>query len=141
MDKPVTIHVKRLSHAEETMALWLTCAKYKWKREFVFHPTRKWRVDFLISKPLGLEHGVHRCRDRASMETLENEGAPRKPLLLEIEGVTKYGSLGRHQRADGYEKDCEKYAEALLLGFSLLRVTQHMVKSGKAMDYVERYFG
>ena len=42
-------------------------------------------------------------------------------LLLEIEGGVH--SNGRHVRAAGYEKDCEKYSIAAALGYYVLRFT------------------
>ena len=40
----------------------------------------------------------------------------------------------------GFGIDCEKYAELLILGYPLLRVTQKMVRDGRAMDYIHRFF-
>src|SRR5256885_16223115 len=65
-----------------------------WEREVRFHPSRKWRADFLWPTP---------------------------PLIVEVEG----GSFvsGRHTRGTSFEADCEKYAEAAILGYRVLRVT------------------
>lgn len=82
-----------------------------WLREHRFHPTRKWRFDF-----------AH----------------PEKLIAVEVEGVTCWGAIGRHQNPKGYEADCEKYAEALILGWRVLRVTQGMVKSGMAISLLQR---
>ena len=108
------------SNAEASLELQLraTCqTSLEWRREFVFHSTRKWRADFAI----------WRLSDSD------------KCLLVEIEG-TVYGKPGRHQRVDGMERDCEKYAEALLSGYPVLRVTPKMVRDGRALQYIERYF-
>lgn len=43
-------------------------------------------------------------------------------LLVEIEGGQF--SRGRHQRANGYSADCEKYNAATILGWSILRYTR-----------------
>lgn len=73
-------------------------------RELVFHPQRKWRFDFAW---------------------------PDQMVACEIEGITHDG--GRHQRVDGFEKDLEKYEAAMLLGWTVYRVSGNMVKKGKAL--------
>jgi hypothetical protein len=57
-------------------------------------------------------------------------------LAVEVEGAT--WTLGRHSRGDGYEDDCEKYNEAQLMGFVVLRFTTAMVKDGRAVAVIER---
>ena len=77
--------------------------------EFRFHPKRKWRFDLCWQS---------------------------QKLAVEIEGGT--WSHGRHTRGKGFRLDCEKYAEALCLGWRVLRVTTDMVNDGTALGYVER---
>ena len=77
--------------------------------EWPFHPTRKWRLD------------------RAWPELM---------VAWEIEGVTAEG--GRHQRPQGYEEDCLKYAEAALLGWIVVRTTPRQVGRGLALALLER---
>lgn len=77
-------------------------------REFRFHPTRKWRSDFAW---------------------------PDRKLLVEYEGGAF--TQGRHTRGAGFEKDCEKYNSAVLLGFRVLRFTSRHVKSGEALQMTE----
>lgn len=79
--------------------------------EYVFAPPRKWRFDYCWPDP-----------------------AVR--LAVEVEGGTRSG--GRHVRPQGYEDDCEKYNEAALLGWRVIRVTTGMVQSGEALALVER---
>ncbi len=55
-------------------------------------------------------------------------------LLVEIEGGEWIN--GRHNRNLG--KDAEKYNWAVLLGWRVLRFTGSMVKSGEAMETMER---
>lgn len=77
--------------------------------EFRFHPKRKWRFDLAW--------------------------ADRK-IAFEIEGGT--WSHGRHTRGKGFRLDCEKYNEAVILGWRVLRVTTGMVNDGTALAYIER---
>ena len=78
------------------------------EREHRFHDTRKWRFDFAF------------VEDR---------------LAVECDGGTH--TQGRHTRAAGYAEDCRKMAEALLLGWRVLRVTGEHVKSGEALRWVQ----
>ena len=73
--------------------------------EHVFHPTRKWRFDYAFVA---------------------------EKLAIEIEGGIYSG--GRHTRGSGFEKDCEKYNEAVLLGWKILRFSTQSVKSGCAIQ-------
>lgn len=92
----------------ETMALQLRAAGLTPVREFRFHPVRKWRFDFCF---------------------------PDQKLALEVDGGTFSG--GRHTRGTGYAEDCRKIAEAMLLGWRVLRATADQVKSGEALRWVE----
>ena len=79
------------------------------ERQVRFHPTRKWVADF---------------------------GWPTCALLVEIEGGVYSG--GRHVRGAGFEADCEKYAEAVLLGYRVLRFTGGQIETGYAVDCIKR---
>lgn len=59
--------------------------------------------------------------------------------LAEVEGGTH--SRGRHVRGSGYEKDCEKYNAATLLGWRVLRFTSGQVWSGYAKDTILKAAG
>jgi hypothetical protein len=78
-------------------------------REYRFAPPRRWRFDYAW---------------------------PDYRLALEVEGGTWSG--GRHVRGAGYEKDCDKYNTAALLGWTVLRVTSGMVRDGRALALVEQ---
>lgn len=80
-----------------------------WVRELRFHPTRKWRFD--LAQP-----GIL--------------------LAVEVEGGVFVA--GRHTRGKSFEADCEKYAEALILGWDVLRVTPDQVRRGEALSWIER---
>lgn len=67
--------------------------------DFRFHDKRKWRFDFAFPEAL---------------------------VAVELEGAVY--SRGRHTRGAGYEKDCEKYNAAQLLGWRVLRYTRGMLR-------------
>ena len=81
-------------------------------REFRFHPKRRWKFDFCW---------------------------PEAMVAVEVEGGIWSG--GRHTSGKGFQNDCEKYAEALLLGWRVLRVTGDQVKSGKAGEWTVKLLG
>lgn len=88
----------------------------EYAREFRFHPSRRWRVDFLIvykHHPLG---EIQKC-------------------LVEIEGATY--AQGRHTRGSGFAKDCEKYNHVNLAGWDLFRFTGEMVRDGYAIKWLQ----
>ena len=99
---------KPLSPGEEAFALHLRAEKIVFIREYQFHPTRKWRFDFVF---------------------------PERFLAVEIEGVTR-GIGSRHQRTEGLVKDAEKYNAAAKLGWRVLRYTSRMVLRGDAINDV-----
>ena len=59
-------------------------------------------------------------------------------LGVEIDGGTFI--QGGHVRGAAYERDREKDAEAMCLGYRVLRVTPRQVREGKALDWIERMF-
>ena len=87
--------------------------------QYKFHPVRKFRADFAVW----------------ASDASKDNGVP--PLLVEIDGA-KRGIPGAHQRVDGIDRDCRKVAEAMLLGYRLLRVSSGMVRDGTALQYIEQ---
>ncbi len=59
-------------------------------------------------------------------------------LALEIEGLGAGGAAGRHQRIAGWLKDMEKYREAVILGYAVIRVTTREVEDGSAFGIIHR---
>jgi very-short-patch-repair endonuclease len=76
----------------------------KYKKEYVFHPKRKWRFDFAIVD---------------------------KKIAIEYEGIFG-GGKSRHTTVSGYTGDTEKYNEAAKLGWKVLRYTAKSY--GKLID-------
>ena len=52
-------------------------------------------------------------------------------------GIWNYG---RHNRASTFIKDMEKYNNACLLGWNLLRLSTDMVKNGEGVIYILKFF-
>jgi len=75
------------------------------EKEFVFHPGRRWRADFA--------HIPSRT-------------------LIEVEGGIWIH--GRHNRAEGFMADIEKYFEAALAGWTVLRLSERQL----TLEAVER---
>lgn len=86
------------------------------EREFRFHKTRRWRVDLRIKwhSPFGV----------ADLVCVECEGGQ----FIQ----------GRHTRGAGSEKDMEKYAELVIAGYRLLRVSPRQIKNGQAAGWIRR---
>ena len=66
-------------------------------------------------------------------------GCRARKLALEVDGGTWTG--GRHTRGMGYEDDCRKFAEAAILGWRVIRATGDQVRTGAALQWVERALG
>jgi len=58
-------------------------------------------------------------------------------MVAELNHPNLEGSQGRHNRAKGYEADCEKYNTAALRGWTVLRFTGDMIKKGLAIQMIE----
>lgn len=119
--------------------------------ELTFHPTRKWRFD-LAWPALLLDHQAAR-----SVYGTPNDGPK---LALEIDGgvfadricpkcagrgcpsCRGTGRLqgGRHNTGAGYRADLEKFSEAVILGWYVLRCLPEQIKSGQTVALLERFF-
>lgn len=102
-------HRINMSELEDVLDFQIKVAKIKEPvREYRFSPYRRWRFDF------------------AWIEI---------KLAVEVEGGIWNG--GRHLRPTGFKGDIEKYNNAALLGWTILRVTSDMIKSGEALKLIE----
>jgi hypothetical protein len=61
---------------------------------------------------------------------------PALMIAAECEGGTWVN--GAHNRGAHFESDCDKYNEASLLGWQLLRFTASRIESGKAIELLKR---
>lgn len=83
--------------------------------EYQFHANRQWRFDFCWKQQL---------------------------VACEVEGgiwmKSAQGYSKGHAHPDRFEKDCEKYNEAAIYGWTLIRVTTKMIRDGRAIEWLER---
>ena len=61
---------------------------------------------------------------------------PERRVAYEREGGTH--TQGRHVRPIGYRNDCEKYSEAAILGWCVVRATADMERDGTALALLRR---
>lgn len=100
----------KITHLEDKLLMQIQNSKLPLpEREYKFHPTRRWRFDF------------------AYLDAM---------IAIEVEGGV--WNQGRHTRPSGFEGDCEKYNEAAICGWSIIRVTGKMINSGMAIDQISR---
>lgn len=113
MSNEMTILRKKKNHNASTLDDLLNfqlkaCKINGFEREYRFHPVRRWRFDF------------------ADAEI---------KLAVECEGGVYSG--GRHTRGKGFEGDCEKYNQATLMGWKVLRYTRKFIESGQAVNEIQ----
>ena len=80
--------------------------------EYGFHPARRCEVDWVFQDGCG------------------------KNIAVEVEGGI--WSKGRHVRGKGFKSDMEKYNEAAILGWKILRFTPQEITSGVFLDTLKR---
>ena len=78
-------------------------------KEYRFHPIRRWRFDYAIID---------------------------KKIAIEIEGGAF--TQGRHTRGVGFVNDMEKYNNAVLLGWRILRFTPEQMKNANTYCFIKR---
>lgn len=100
------------SEGEVILATALRALNIEFDQEFKFHPSRMWRADFHLKG---------------------------KKILVEVEGGI--WSNGRHTRGKGYLGDLEKYNEATMMGYQVIRFSTEQVKSGKAIEQIFKLIG
>lgn len=96
----------------DEMARQLDAAGLGYAREVKWHGTRRWRADFVFMNP--------------------------RRLIVEVDGGQWVQGTG-HNTGTGRERDCEKDAEAAIMGWTTLRFTSNMVRDGKALEFIKRY--
>lgn len=106
-------------------------------REFMFHPTRRWRIDLAFpSRQIAVEvEGAlfKGHRTIADIETITRAGQVLRPA--DLKALKSRG--GRHNNAAGMMADMEKYNEAQAVGWVILRVMPQWVEDGRALAWFE----
>ena len=101
------------SNLEQTLLFHMQAVGLHPEREYRFHPVRKWRFDFAF---------------------------PDRKIAIECEGGT-WMKKGGHTTGVGFEKDCYKYNTAAIEGWTVLRFTGAMIRSGDALTQIEQVLG
>lgn len=96
--------------AQDALAFQLKAAKISCTPEYQWNPKTKQRADFLVF------------------------GRGFQSLLVEVDGGLYIN--GGHTRGAARERDYERDAEAMMLGFKVLRVSPRQVKQGKAIQWI-----
>jgi very-short-patch-repair endonuclease len=78
--------------------------------EHRFHPKRRWRFDFAY---------------------------PEHMVAIEVEGLV-YKGKSRHTTVSGYKGDLEKYNEAAILGWKVIRFSQDQLIKSSTFDTIKR---
>lgn len=105
----------KINAGEELFALQLRAHRIPFEREYAFHQSRRWRLDFAI------------------LET---------KIGIEIEGAIWKEGGGGHSHPLGIEADIEKSNALTLEGWRLLRLQPDKhVKTGKGIDMVLELLG
>lgn len=111
--RPTAVKNQRVvSEGEQTLSLQLKALRIEFEQEYKFHPARKWRADFHLKG---------------------------RKILVEVEGGI--WSNGRHTRGKGYIGDLEKYNEATMMGYQVIRFSTEQVKNGKAIEQILKLIG
>jgi hypothetical protein len=112
-----------MSKGEELVEAWLTARGYPYVAQWRFHPIRRWRFDFALGyEPLHPRMGVSKTLERLK-------------LAIEVEGGQ---FTGGHKRGKAADSDTEKFNEATLRGWRVLRFTTGQVERGEAWPVIER---
>lgn len=118
------------SHLEQDAELHLRVAGVPaWQRDYVFHPTRKWELDFAwpqLLVYLSIEGGVGKSSHRGIRPVYRTKTIGGRQIK------TKVGMR------DGLAEDLEKHNEAAIMGWLGVRATGSMLANGKAVEALKR---
>jgi hypothetical protein len=114
--------VKRKTEADLCMEHVFMELGFEFIAEYLFGEPlgRKWRFDYVIEG------------DRP-----KRIGIPASRVAIEIDGGSY--TNGRHTRGIGFRRDLEKFTEAAILGWSILRFTPQQVLDGTAKEVIKRW--
>lgn len=103
------------------------------EREHRFDKVRKWRFDFAYPErkiAIEVEGGSFSAPVRCHICGNIVKHRLKSGVLVPVRAG------GRHNRGANFEKDAEKYNQAALDGWMVLRVTPAMIKDGRAVNIV-----
>jgi very-short-patch-repair endonuclease len=78
-------------------------------KEYKFHPKRRWKFDY---------------------------ACPERKIAIEVEGGV--WNNGRHTRGKGFIGDIEKYNNASVMGWTLIRVTPDTLLTNETIEFVRQ---
>lgn len=108
--RPPAPKALQVNEGEELFALQLRTYGIPFRREYVFHQSRRWRFDFAIVEHL---------------------------IAIEIEGAIWKQGGGGHSHPSGIESDIEKYNAAAVLGWRVFRfMPDKHVETGAAVALI-----
>ena len=103
----------QVSAGEESLAFQMKALGIRFERQVRFAPPRRWTFDFVV--PVGMSK-----------------------MAVEVEGGNWSGG---HKRGAAADTDYEKFNEAALSGWWVLRFSTAMVEDGRAIATIERALG
>lgn len=103
-----------MSKPEEQLAFQLKAAHIEFEREYRPWKARRFRFDFYIKIPMD-------------------------EILIEVQGGI--WRKGAHSSGIGISRDCEKFCLAAIWGYLVMPVTPDQIKSGKALQWIEKAIG
>lgn len=112
------VGIGSVSKPEEQLALQLKSAHIEFTREYRPWKARRYRFDFCIHP---------------------YEFANVTFILIEVQGGI--WNKGAHSSGIGITRDCEKYCLAAIDGYLVMPVTPDQIKSGKALQWIEKAIG
>lgn len=114
-------------------------ARIELKRQVKNWNDEHWELELLRQiKAVGLPTPQRYFKPIPDRDYSTDIAYPATMLLIEVDGGTWMKKSG-HSGA-GKERDCHKDALALILGYKTLRVTPSQIKSGFAIDCIEKIF-
>ena len=105
----------------DMLATQLTKAGIPFEREYKFHPVRRWKADFMVTK---------------SFKAARNFW-----ILIDVDGATFSRSKTGHNSGVGIRKSFEKFNEAAIVGYKVLRFDGPMVRDGIALQTIQLALG
>jgi len=96
-----------VSALEDMLALQLRACGLQFRREYRFHPRRRWRFDFAW---------------------------PERLVAVEVQGGIWVKS--GHTTGTGIRRDIEKHNAAVMMGWRVLYATRDMIESGEALRVI-----